>query len=157
MLRLYRTYRIFPALVAALLFLGTGLPLMGYACGVTPEAGGATVVASAEASSTNGCETPLGCQEASTEVPVEGSSAASALVTIDAGEPCCTLRAQKRSFAFTAPSFSSAPSLLPLAAVLEAKQLPKVPFYLSSFFDRGSDAIFSAPIPVRLVTSVFLL
>lgn len=155
MLRAFRTYRFFPALVAAVLFLGTGLPLVGYACGFADEAGAIAVVASAEASTTDGCDSPLGCQDVSTEVPVE--SPTSALASIDLGEHCCSVRAQEQAFAFIAPTISSAPSFLPLVASLEAKQLPKVPFYLSSFSDRGSDAVFSAPVSVRLVTSVFLL
>lgn len=156
MLKSFRTYRFFPALAAAVLFLGMGLPLVGYACAVTPDAGATAIVASADASSTNGCEGSLGCRDASKKVPVEPSVPA-ALEAFDSGEQCCEVRAQRRAFSFVAPNISSGPSFLLLAASLEAEQLPRVPFYLSSFSDRGFDAVFSAPVSVRLVASVFLL
>lgn len=156
MLQLYRTYRFFPALAAALLLLGTGAPMVGYVCGETSDVGATKIVANAEASSPDGCETFLGCLAAPKEVPVE-PSVPTAPGLIGSGERCCNAEAPEQAFVRIAPNISWSTSLLPILASPEAKQLPRIPFPLPSLSDRGSDAIFSARVSVRLVTSVFML
>lgn len=161
MLSAFRTYRLLPALVAALFFAGVGLPLVGYACGVTAGPGAAApVVAEAQTSSASPCGDFADCQGASTrasmEAPVE-TPATTAPEAIDPGASCCTIEASKQAFAIVAPSTSWTNILLLPSVFLEVKALPRISFYSSSLSGRESDATSSAPVPVRLVTSVFLL
>lgn len=154
MLQRLRTYRLLSALVAVALLAGAGLPLVRYACGVAAEPATTTpVVAKADASSAAACQGAGGCLDASLEV----STTTTAAQAVDLGASCCTVETAERALAVVAPDVSLTHDLLPSAARLGAKALPHDFSFSASLTGHDRDVAASASVPVRLLTSVFLL